>query len=107
MRLAGTCSKYSKSAMPQLASAATYHGFEARFFKCAYHANVIKTLDAASSNVVLRTADMQHPHTSTRRKTGGDCERSKRNTKSKRSTCVHSSKSSSGAQSHAGSKNFR
>ncbi len=52
MRFAGTISIYSKSAMPQLASAATYHFLSDRFFKCEYQANVIKTFEQISSNVV-------------------------------------------------------
>src|SRR5690606_2031218 len=52
MRLAGTCSMYSKKAMPQLASAATNQGFESSSLRCAYQANVMNTLLAASSNTV-------------------------------------------------------
>src|SRR5258706_9701548 len=52
IRLAGTCSRYSNSAMPQLTSAATIHGFDCRFFRCPYHANVINRLDAASMSAV-------------------------------------------------------
>src|SRR5262245_32312583 len=55
MRLAGTCSKYSKSAMPQLTSAAMYHGRPDKFRRCAYHAKVMKTLEAASPRTVSRT----------------------------------------------------
>src|SRR5215472_15400814 len=51
MRLPGTCSRYSKKAMPQLTIAATYQGRSARFFRCAYHAKVMKTFDARSSSV--------------------------------------------------------
>ena len=50
MRLAGTCSRYSNSAMPQLTSAATYHGRSARFWRWAYQANVMKTLEQTSSS---------------------------------------------------------
>src|SRR5690348_3923345 len=56
MRLAGTCSRYSKSAIPQLACAATYQGRPERFFRCAYQANVMKTFDPISSSVVGTTA---------------------------------------------------
>src|SRR6185437_10199530 len=56
MRLAGTCSRYSNKAIPQLASAATYQGRSERFFRCAYQANVMKTFDPISSSVVGTTA---------------------------------------------------
>src|SRR5215469_766258 len=56
MRLPGTCSRYSKKAMLQLASAATYQGRSARFFRCAYQANVMNTFDPISSSVVGTTA---------------------------------------------------
>src|SRR5512147_332709 len=52
MRLAGTWIRYSNSAMPQLASAATYHGDEAKFFRCPYHAKVMNRLDTASISAV-------------------------------------------------------
>src|SRR5579863_10596200 len=51
MRLPGTCSRYSKKAMPQLASAARYQGRSARFFRCAYQANVMKTFEPMRSSV--------------------------------------------------------
>src|SRR3954464_3427876 len=57
MRFAGTCSKYSKSAMPQLASAATHHGQAARFFRCAYQAKVMNTLEATSSAADMNTGE--------------------------------------------------
>src|SRR5260221_14581009 len=44
-RLAGTCSRYSNSAIPQLTSAATYQGRSLRFLRWAYHAKVMKTLE--------------------------------------------------------------
>src|ERR1051325_1154742 len=53
MRLAGTCSKYSKSAMPQLTNAAMYHFRSARFLRCAYQANVMKMFDAQRSKLVF------------------------------------------------------
>src|SRR6185312_5821995 len=46
---------YSKSAMPQLASAATYHARVLRFRRCAYHANVMKRFERISSPAVRRT----------------------------------------------------
>src|SRR4029077_9288243 len=58
MRLPGTCSRYSKNAMPQLTSAATYQGRAARFFKCAYQAKVMKTFDAVSNRVAEMTGFM-------------------------------------------------
>src|ERR1700734_2420119 len=60
MRLAGTCRRYSKNAMPQLASAAMNHERSPRFFRCAYHANVIKTFDPISSTIVQTTAGIPH-----------------------------------------------
>ena len=54
MRLAGTCSRYSNNAMPQLTSAATYQGDVARFFRWPYQAKVMKTLLATSSKTVCR-----------------------------------------------------
>src|SRR5258708_33677213 len=53
MRLAGTCSRYSKRAMPQLTSAARYQGVEVRYFRWPYHANVMNRFDAASSVTVV------------------------------------------------------
>ena len=43
---------YSKNAMPQLTSAATIHGRPLSSFKCAYHANVMKTLLSERSTIV-------------------------------------------------------
>src|ERR1700733_12579560 len=57
MRLPGTCSRYSKKAMPQLTNAATYQGRSARFFRCAYQANVMNTFEQMSSSVARRVAD--------------------------------------------------
>lgn len=54
MRLAGTCKRYSNSAIPQLTSAATYQGEDARFLRCPYQANVMNTLLAISSNTVCK-----------------------------------------------------
>src|SRR5688500_5617804 len=45
IRFAGTWSRYSKSAIPQLTSAATSHARPLRFRRCAYHANVMKTFE--------------------------------------------------------------
>src|SRR5262245_41894929 len=52
MRLAGTCSRYSASAMPQLTRAAIHHGLACRCFRCPYHANVMKRLERASNVAV-------------------------------------------------------
>ncbi len=52
MRLAGTCSRYSKSAIPQLTSAATYQALVCMFFRWPYHAKVMNTLEAVSSSAV-------------------------------------------------------
>src|SRR4051794_38152044 len=54
MRLAGTCSRYSKSAMPQLANAATYHGRDDKLRRWAYQANVMKTFEAMRRETVTR-----------------------------------------------------
>src|SRR5271154_7618269 len=48
MRFPGTCSRYSNSAMPQLASAATHQGFADSSFRCAYQAKVMKMFDMNS-----------------------------------------------------------
>src|SRR5437588_10955554 len=52
IRFAGTCSRYSKNAIPQLMMAATYHGLARRSRRCAYQANVMKTFEQASSVTV-------------------------------------------------------
>src|SRR3954466_14990595 len=52
MRLAGTMIRYSKSAMPQLAAAATYQGLAWKFFRCPYQAKVMKRFEAASMPAV-------------------------------------------------------
>src|SRR6185503_10216984 len=52
MRFAGTCKRYSNKAIPQLAMAATYHLWSFKFLRCAYQANVIKTLEAVSRSTV-------------------------------------------------------
>jgi len=52
MRLAGTMIRYSNSAMPQLAIAATYQGLPWKFFRWPYQANVMKRFDAASMPAV-------------------------------------------------------
>src|SRR6202051_2084354 len=59
MRLAGTCRRYSKRAMPRLTSPATYHARPLRFFKCAYHANVMKTFEPMRSSVVHAIAGIK------------------------------------------------
>jgi hypothetical protein len=48
MRFAGTCTRYSNSAMPQLTSAAMTQGLAAMFLRCAYHANVMNTFEMIS-----------------------------------------------------------
>src|SRR5436190_4253001 len=58
IRFAGTCRKYSNSAIPQLTIAATYHGLSARLRRCAYHANVMNTFAAMSRRTVGSAADM-------------------------------------------------
>src|SRR6476661_6929422 len=56
MRLAGTWSRYSKNAMPQLTTAARYHGVVFRCFRWPYQATVMKRLDATSSVTVIAMA---------------------------------------------------
>src|SRR5512143_45954 len=58
MRLAGTCSRYSSKAMPQLANAASIHGWLFISFRCAYQAKVMKTLEQVSRIRVCREAGM-------------------------------------------------
>src|SRR5437868_13302755 len=59
MRLAGTWSRYSKSAMPQLTSATTYHDEPSlKNFRCPYHATVMNTLEATSSRIVCSDKGM-------------------------------------------------
>src|SRR5688572_11169141 len=55
MRLAGTCSRYSKRAMPQLTSAAIHQGFADSSRRCAYQAKVMKTFEATSSDADTAT----------------------------------------------------
>src|SRR5690348_12340793 len=57
MRLAGTCSRYSNSAMPQLASAAMNQGLPERFLRCAYQAKVMNTFDRMSRPVAASVGD--------------------------------------------------
>src|SRR5688572_13193306 len=59
MRLAGTCSRYSASAMPQLTKAAMYQGAVARFFRWPYQAMVMNTLEATSSRMVCSGKGME------------------------------------------------
>src|SRR2546428_13302680 len=53
MRLAGTWTRYSNSAIPQLTSAATIHGRWLRCLRCAYHAKVMKTFEITSRVMVF------------------------------------------------------
>ena len=52
MRLAGTCTIYSKKAIAQLIKAATYQGLDTKSRKCAYQAMVMKTLETISNKTV-------------------------------------------------------
>src|SRR5512140_3899052 len=52
IRLAGTCSRYSASAMTQLMRAAMNHGAVARFLRWPYQAIVMNRLEAISSAMV-------------------------------------------------------
>ena len=47
--IGGTCSRYSKKAMPQLARTATMIGFALRSRRCAYHAKVMKMFESTSN----------------------------------------------------------
>src|ERR1700752_4293383 len=58
MRFAGTWSRYSNRAMPQLTIAAIYHLRSWRFFKCAYQAKVMNTFDPISNKVIFRATDI-------------------------------------------------
>src|SRR5919112_1014161 len=58
MRFAGTCSRYSNSAMPQLATAARYQGLSPRFLRCAYQAKVMKILESNSRKAVRRRTEL-------------------------------------------------
>src|SRR5208283_5985339 len=49
-RLAGTCSRYSKNAMPQLTRMTSSSGLVLNF-KWPYHANVMKTFEQVSSTI--------------------------------------------------------
>src|SRR6201988_2267749 len=58
MRFAGTISRYSKSAMPQLASAAIHQGLAESSFRCAYQAKVMNTLEATSRPAVAAMGEI-------------------------------------------------
>src|ERR1700676_5555710 len=45
MRFAGTCSRYSNSAIPQLTVAAIHHGLDCMLRRCPYQANVMNRLE--------------------------------------------------------------
>src|SRR5689334_24499170 len=62
IRFAGTCSRYSNNATPQLTSAATNHGFELSSLRCAYQANVMKTFDRISRMTVWAVAGTNAPY---------------------------------------------
>ena len=49
IRFAGTWKTYSSKAMPQLTNTAIHHGWADKFLRCAYQANVMKTLDSIKS----------------------------------------------------------
>src|ERR1700758_3743752 len=60
MRLAGTCSRYSKRAMPQLTMATTYHGEPVlKNFRWPYQAAVMKTFEATSSRMVCNDSGIR------------------------------------------------
>src|SRR3982750_4648763 len=57
IRFAGTCSRYSNSAMPHETSAASHHGQVCTWRRCPYQAKVMNTFDAARSSTQTRTGD--------------------------------------------------
>src|SRR5688572_424525 len=61
MRFAGTCSRYSKNAMPQLTRTAIISGRVRRSRRWAYHANVMNTFEQIRSNTVRVTTPISHP----------------------------------------------
>src|ERR1044071_7102170 len=58
MRLAGTWSRYSKNASPQLTPTATSSGAARRLRRCAYQANVMKTLEQMRSRIDWARGDI-------------------------------------------------
>src|SRR4026209_165515 len=58
IRFAGTWSRYSNSAIPQLTSAARYQGRCPRFRRWAYQAKVMKMLDSRRSPAVRRKIEV-------------------------------------------------
>src|SRR6185436_17561706 len=57
MRLAGTISRYSKRAMPQLTRAAIHQGLAESSFRCAYQAKVMNTFDRARRPTEVATGE--------------------------------------------------
>src|SRR5690554_7421911 len=57
IRLAGTCNKYSNSAIPQLINAAITQGLWFNVFKWAYQAKVINTLLHINKPTEIKTGD--------------------------------------------------
>src|SRR5690606_21371852 len=60
MRLAGTCSRYSNRATPQLARAAMIQGLARSSLRWAYQAKVMKTLLRVSMRMVRPASRMGH-----------------------------------------------
>ena len=58
MRLAGTCSRYSNSAIPQLIRAAMIQGLLLRVFRGPYQAKVMNRLEQASNKAVCSQTGM-------------------------------------------------
>src|SRR3954466_1613662 len=59
IRFAGTCNRYSNSAMPQLASATTYHEEPSlKNFRWPYQATVMNTFEATRSRMVCSDRGM-------------------------------------------------
>ena len=61
MRLAGTWSRYSNSAIPQLTSAATYHARDRRSLRWAYQAKVMNTFEHVSRPAVVNITRNRGP----------------------------------------------
>src|ERR1700682_4130636 len=55
MRFAGTCSRYSNSAIPQLTVAAIHHGLDCMVRRCPYQANVMSRLEPMRRIAALST----------------------------------------------------
>lgn len=57
IRFAGTCKQYSKKAIPQLITMTKNNG-EDLYFKCPYHAKVIKIFEQTNKKMVVAGTDV-------------------------------------------------